>query len=53
MEDNVEERKSMTEQQLINKKDSIEEEIKSLHDKLENVNLTKGCVIYNLWFVGS
>ena len=39
MEDNIEEWKSMTAQQLMNKKDSIEEEIKSLHDELENVKI--------------
>ena len=42
MGDNIEEWKSMTAQQLMNKKDSIEEEIKSLHDELENVKLDKG-----------
>ena len=39
MEDNIEEWKSMNAQQLMNKKDSIEEEIQSLHDELENVKL--------------
>ena len=39
MEVTVEEWSSMTAQQLMNKKDSIEEEIKSLHDELENVKI--------------
>lgn len=38
----MEEWKDMTAQQLMDKKDSIEEEIKSLHDELENV----GNVVY-------
>ena len=37
MEASIEEWKSMSAQQLMDKKDSIEEEIKSLHDELENV----------------
>lgn len=37
MEGNIEEWKSMSAQQLMDKKDSIEGEIKSLHDELENV----------------
>ena len=39
MEASIEEWKSMSAQQLMDKKDSIEEEIKSLHDELENVRL--------------
>ena len=37
MEASIEEWRSMSAHQLMDKKDSIEEEIKSLHDELENV----------------
>ena len=39
MDENIEDWKSMTAQQLMIKKDSIEEEIKFLHDELENVKI--------------
>ena len=39
MEPDIEEWKRLTAQQLMDKKDSIEEEIKSLHEELENVRL--------------
>ena len=39
MEPNIEEWKRLTAQELMDKKDSIEEEIKSLHEELENVRL--------------
>jgi len=39
MESTIEEWKSMSAQQLMDEKDAIEEEIKSLHDELENVKM--------------
>ena len=45
MEASIEEWKSMSAQQLMDKKDSIEEEIKSLHDELENVLRTVELVL--------
>ena len=39
MEPDIEEWKGLTAQELMDKKDGIEEEIKSLHEELENVSL--------------
>ena len=42
MEPDIEEWKRLTAQELMDKKDNIEEEIKSLHEELENVRSNSG-----------